>query len=48
LLLLANALPFTISPFWGMVADRMGRRRIFPFSLGVEATAMFFVAFSMN
>jgi MFS family permease len=47
LLVLINIVPLAVYPFGGMVADRMGRRRIFLSSLGVEAIAMFSVALSM-
>lgn len=48
LLVLVNVVPLAVYPFGGMIADRLGRRRIFLISLGIEAIAMFFVALSMK
>ena len=47
LILLVSVFPLAASPFGGMVADRVGRRRVFLLSLGGEAAAMLLIAVSM-
>ena len=47
LLLFVGVLPLLISPFGGMVADRIGRRSIFLLTLGIEAVCVALVAVSM-
>lgn len=48
LILLVSILPLAVSPFGGMVADRVGRRRVFLLSLGGEAASVFLIAVSMS
>ncbi|HXY56542.1 MAG TPA: MFS transporter, partial [Nitrososphaerales archaeon] len=47
LILLVSAVPLAISPFGGLVADRVGRRRVFLLSLGGEAASVLLIAISM-
>ena len=47
LLILVGVLWLLVSPFGGMVADRIGRRSVFLLSLGVEASCVALVATSM-
>ena len=47
LLILVGVLWLLVSPFGGMVADRIGRRSVFLLSLGVEASCVALVAASM-
>ncbi len=47
LILLVSVFPLTVSPFGGMIADRVGRRRVFLLSLGGEAASVFLIAASM-
>lgn len=47
LILLVSVLPLSVVPFGGMVADRVGRRRVFLLSLGGEGASMLLVAISM-
>lgn len=47
LLLLISIPPLAFSPFGGLIADRMGRRRVFLLSLGGEAAAILLVGLSM-
>ena len=48
LILLVSIFPLGVSPFGGMVADRVGRRRVFLLSLGGEAAAVLLIALSMD
>jgi MFS family permease len=47
LLAFINIVPLAVYPFGGMVADRVGRRKIFLSCLGIEAASVFFVGLSM-
>jgi len=47
LILLVSVVPLTVSPFGGLVADRVGRRRVFLLSLGGEAASVLLIAISM-
>ena len=47
LILLVGVFPLAVSPFGGMTADRVGRRRIFLLSLGGEAASVLLIAISM-
>jgi len=48
LILLVSIFPLVVAPFGGMVADRVGRRRVFLLSLGGEAAAVLLMAASMD
>ena len=47
LLILVGLFPLLVSPFGGMVTDRIGRRIVFLLTLGVEAVSVALVAASM-
>jgi predicted MFS family arabinose efflux permease len=47
LLLLVGILPLLVSPFGGLVVDRMGRRNVFLITLSIEAVCVAIVAASM-
>ncbi len=47
LLILVGVVPLLISPFGGMVSDRVGRRSLFLVTLGIEAISVALVATSM-
>ncbi len=47
LILLVSVFPIAVSPFGGMIADRVGRRRVFLASLGGEAASVLLIAVSM-
>lgn len=46
LILLVSIFPLAVAPFGGLVADRVGRRRVFLLSLGGEAAAVLLIAVS--
>ncbi len=48
LILLVSVFPIAVSPFGGMIADRLGRRRIFLASLGGEAASVLLISVSMT
>ena len=48
LILLVSSLPLAVSPFGGLVTDRLGRKRIFLAGLGGEAASVFYMALSMQ
>ena len=48
LVVLVSILPLAISPFGGLITDRLGRRRVFLPALGGEAAAVLLVAVSME
>ncbi len=48
LLVVVSVVPLAISPVGGLVTDRVGRRRLFLLSLGVEAASTIVVALSMQ
>jgi len=48
LILLVSLFPLAVSPFGGMIADRVGRRRVFLLSLGGEAASVLLIAVSMG
>ena len=47
LILVVSAVPLAASPFGGLIADRVGRRRVFLLSLGGEAASVLLIAISM-
>jgi MFS family permease len=47
LILFVSIFPLAVSPFGGMIADRVGRRRVFLLSLGGEAASVLLIAVSM-
>ncbi len=47
LIIVVGVVPLIVSPFGGLVADRVGRRRLFLIMLGIEALSIGFVAVSM-
>jgi len=47
LILLVSVVPLAVSPLGGLVADRVGRRRVFLLSLGGEAASVLLIAISM-
>lgn len=47
LILIVSIFPLAVSPFGGMVADRVGRRSVFLLSLGGEAASVLLIAVSM-
>ncbi len=48
LILLISILPLAVSPFGGLITDRLGRRRVFVAGLAGEAASVFLVAVSMR
>jgi MFS family permease len=48
LMLLVSVLPLAVSPFGGLVTDRMGRKNVFLAGLGGEAASVLLVALSMQ
>lgn len=47
LILLVSVLPLSVSPFGGLITDRLGRRRVFLAGLTGEAGSVFLIAMSM-
>ena len=47
LILLISVVPLGVSPFGGLIADRVGRRKVFLLSLGGEAASVLLAAASM-
>ena len=48
LIVLISIVPLAVSPFGGLVTDRLGRRRVFIVSLAGEAASVFTVAMGMR
>lgn len=48
LLVVVGIVPLVVSPFGGMITDRLGRRRVFLASLAAEAVSVLLIALSMR